>query len=117
VVWAVAKGSLRNKAILVPGRIVGQRFRTLGGVAPADDRGYVSVFSKAWESWSTSPLMPAGPLPDPNADLTQLERDKIKGAVRTDFVLSAEIIAITLGAVVDTSMPARIGVLVGIALS
>jgi predicted DNA repair protein MutK len=45
----------------------------------------------------------------------QLERDKVKGAVRTDFVLSAEIIAITLGAVVDTSMPARIGVLVGIA--
>jgi predicted DNA repair protein MutK len=46
----------------------------------------------------------------------QLERDKVKGAVRTDFVLSAEIIAITLGAVADTSMPARVGVLVGIAL-
>jgi hypothetical protein len=59
---------------------------------------------------------PRRTLPDPNADLVELERDTIKGAVRTDFVLSAEIIAITLGAVVDTSMPSRIGVLVAIAL-
>ncbi|MGE0800320.1 MAG: DUF808 domain-containing protein [Lautropia sp.] len=43
------------------------------------------------------------------------EKDKIKGAVRTDFILSAEIIAITLGTVATAALPTRIAVLVGIA--
>jgi predicted DNA repair protein MutK len=55
-------------------------------------------------------------LTDPSVDVMQLERDKVKGAVRTDFVLSAEIIAITLGAVAEATLGVRIGVLIGIAL-
>jgi predicted DNA repair protein MutK len=55
-------------------------------------------------------------LVDPNADLIAIERDKIKGAVRTDFVLSAEIIAITLGTVAEAAFATRVAVLVGVAL-
>ena len=45
-----------------------------------------------------------------------LEKDKIKGAIRTDFILSAEIIVITLGTVADAALETRIAVLVGIGL-
>ena len=55
-------------------------------------------------------------LEDPNADLAAMEKDKIKGAVRTDFILSAEIIAITLGAVAQADFWTQLAVLVGIAL-
>ncbi len=55
-------------------------------------------------------------LTDPSVDLVALERDKIKGAIRTDFILSAEIIVITLGTVAAASLSTRIGVLVGISL-
>jgi predicted DNA repair protein MutK len=55
-------------------------------------------------------------LAEPAVDLVALEKDKIKGAIRTDFVLSAEIIAITLGAVAARPLPTRIGVLVGMSL-
>jgi predicted DNA repair protein MutK len=54
--------------------------------------------------------------PPPPIDPVALEKDKIKGAIRTDFVLSAEIIAITLGTVADASFPTRVAVLVGIAI-
>lgn len=55
-------------------------------------------------------------LTDPGMDPVQIERDKVKGAIRTDFVLSAEIIAITLAAVAAATLTTRIGVLVTIAL-
>jgi predicted DNA repair protein MutK len=55
-------------------------------------------------------------LADPKVDLCQVEKDKIKGAVRTDFILSAEIIAITLGTVASSALAVQIGVLVGIAV-
>jgi uncharacterized protein len=55
-------------------------------------------------------------LSDPALDPVALEKDKIKGAIRTDFVLSAEIIAITLGTVADAAFGTRVVVLVGIAL-
>jgi predicted DNA repair protein MutK len=55
-------------------------------------------------------------LTHPEVDLLALERDKVKGAVRTDFVLSAEIIAITLGAVAGASFTTQVAVLVGISL-
>jgi predicted DNA repair protein MutK len=55
-------------------------------------------------------------LADPNVDLAALERDKIKGAVRTDFVLSAEIIVIALGTVAQQPLATQVAVLVGIAL-
>ena len=53
---------------------------------------------------------------DPNVDLAQMEKDKVKGAVRTDFILSAEIIAITLGTVAGQDFWTQLTVLVGIAL-
>jgi uncharacterized protein len=126
VVWAVAKGSLRNKAILVPGALL------LSALAP----------------WAITPLMIVGGLflcfegaekvvhklrhsevedashreelaravVDPTVDLVALEKDKIKGAIRTDFILSAEIIVITLGTVATAALVTRVAVLVGIAV-
>jgi hypothetical protein len=55
-------------------------------------------------------------LSDPGVDLMALERDKVKGAIRTDFVLSAEIIAITLGTVQNQGWTTQLTVLSGIAL-
>ena len=115
VVWAVAKGSLRNKAILVPGALLISAFAPWA-VSPLLMIGGMFLCFEGMEKLVHKSPHASRTLPDPNADLMQLERDKVKGAVRTDFVLSAEIIAITLGAVADTSMPARVGVLVSIAL-
>lgn len=107
VVWAVFKGSLVNKAILVPAALV------ISAVAP----------------WAITPLLMLGGLflcfegaekvlhsflhgkeddqahhedlvkavSDQQVDLVAYEKDKVKGAIRTDFILSAEIIVITLG--------------------
>ena len=82
--------------------------------------------TKAPKSWCTSSCTPESDdahraklsraLTDPSVDLVALERDKIKGAIRTDFILSAEIIVITLGTVAAASLGTRIGVLVGISL-
>ena len=54
---------------------------------------------------------------NPTVDLVAFEKDKIKGAVRTDFILSAEIIAITLGTVAGAPFVQQVTVLVGIALA
>ena len=53
---------------------------------------------------------------DPSVDLTAFERDKIKGAIRTDFILSAEIIVISLGTVAEEVFPVQVGVLAVIAV-
>jgi predicted DNA repair protein MutK len=55
-------------------------------------------------------------LADPQVDLAALEKDKVKGAIRTDFVLSAEIIAITLGTVQSSDWMTQLSVLSGIAV-
>ena len=126
VVWAVAKGSLINKAILVPAALlisavapwamlpllmVGGLYLCFEGFekvahkllhAPAEDEVHRQALAQA--------------LADPAVDLRQLEKDKIKGAVRTDFILSAEIIVIALGTVATVPLGTRIAVLVGIAI-
>lgn len=126
VVWAVAKGSMLNKVILVPSALL------LSAVAP----------------WSITPLLMAGglflcfegfekvahkllhrpqdvaaahdklvqALSDESVDLVALEKDKIKGAVRTDFILSTEIIVITLGTVADSPFVTQLSVLAGVAV-
>jgi len=126
VVWAVAKGSFINKAILVPAALA------ISALAP----------------WAVTPLLMAGglflcfegveklahkflhdakedeahreelanALADPSVDLAALEKSKIKGAVRTDFVLSAEIIVIALGIVAQAPFMTRVSVLVLIAV-
>ena len=126
VVWAVAKGSLVNKAILVPAALA------ISALAP----------------WAVTPLLMAGgaflcyegaekllhafrrdaaadearraerrqALADPAVDMARLERERIKGAVRTDFILSAEIIAITLGTVAGSALASQVSVLTAVAL-
>jgi predicted DNA repair protein MutK len=125
VVWAVCKGSLINKAILVPAALA------IG----------------TWLPWLVTPLLMIGgaflcfegceklahkflhkeehaaevskherAVADPAIDVVAVEKDKIKGAVRTDFILSAEIIAITLGTVQGQTFVTQLSVLVGIAL-
>ena len=126
VVWAVAKGSLLNKAIIVP----------------------LSLALAAWQPWLVTMLLMIGgaylcfegfekvahkflhkkeedeqhhielvnAVENETVDMVQYEKDKIKGAVRTDFILSAEIIVITLGVVQDRPFMQQLGVLVGISL-
>ncbi|MCC6250228.1 MAG: DUF808 domain-containing protein [Rubrivivax sp.] len=125
VVWAVARGSLVNKMILVPAALaisafapwlvtpllmVGGAFLCFEGV---EKLAHKLLHSRAEDEAHEAELMRA--VEDPRIDLVAIERDKIKGAVRTDFVLSAEIIAITLGTVATEPMGLRIGVLTTIA--
>jgi len=126
VVWAVAKGSLLNKVILVP----------------------LALLISAFIPWAITPLLMVGGAflcfegaekilhslesrknkgkESPEArqqrlealaaqDPVTFERDKIKGAIRTDFILSAEIVAITLGIVADAPLLNQVLVLSGIA--
>ena len=120
VVWAVAKGSLLNKAILVPAALV------LSAVAPwavtpllVLGGAYLCYegFEKVAHRWLHAAAERAADhatrmaaVADPSADLVARERERIRGAVRTDFVLSAEIVAITLGAVAGASFAVRAGV-------
>ena len=126
VVWAVAKGSLVNKAILVPVALAVsavapwaiQPLLMLGG-AYLSFEGFEKLaprflHSKAADAGDHAALRRA--LQDPAVDFATLERDKIKGAVRTDFVLSAEIIVITLGIVAGAPLLNQVTVLAGIAL-
>jgi len=126
VVWAVAKGSFKNKLILVPAAIL------ITAVAP----------------WAITPLLMVGgaylcfegfeklahkflhgqadseaahveqlqALSDPAVDLVALEQEKIRGAIRTDFILSAEIVVIALGTVQHAAFATQVAVIAGIAV-
>ena len=126
VVWAVAKGSFVNKAILVPAALaisaiapwavtpllmVGGAFLCYEGVEKLAHR---FLHSKAEDDTHDAALAQA--LDNPVVDVVALEKDKVKGAVRTDFILSAEIIVITLGTVADKPLTEQVAVLVGIAI-
>jgi predicted DNA repair protein MutK len=126
VVWAVAKGSLVNKAILVPAALaisalapwavlpllmIGGAFLCFEGFEKLAHR---FLHSPAEDAAHHAALVQG--VSDPAVDLVALEKQKIKGAVRTDFILSAEIIVITLGTVAAVSFTTRVAVLVGIAL-
>ena len=124
VVWAVAKGSFVNKLILVPAAllisallpvaimplmIVGGLFLCFEGVEklahkllPHDDEPAPHALLKA--------------VADPAVDLVAFEREKVKGAVRTDFVLSAEIVVITLGTMATAPLAQQVVVLSAIAI-
>lgn len=109
VVWAVAKGSARNKLILVPAALAISWFipwlitplLMLGGLYLCFE-GFEKVAHKflhgAAETEADKASLKAA-LHDPNCSMVDFERQKIQGAIRTDFVLSAEIIVITLGTV------------------
>lgn len=125
VVWAVARGSLLNKAILVPLALLLSVFAPWA-VTPLLMAGGAYLCYEGVEKLAHKWLHAGGDaaheaelarmLTDPGMDPVQIERDKVKGAIRTDFVLSAEIIAITLAAVAAATLTTRIGVLVTIAL-
>lgn len=126
VVWAVGKGSLLNKAILVPLALLLSvllpwailPLLMLGGAFLCFE-GFEKVahhwlHSRSEDEAHDSALLQA--LADPNVDLQALERDKIKGAIRTDFILSAEIIVIALGTVQGQSLLTQFFVLAGVAV-
>ena len=119
VVWGVAKGSFVNKVILVP----------------------LALLISAFIPWAITPLLMLGgaflcfegvekvlhSLEDPERrqqrlaalaerDPLAFESDKVKGAIRTDFILSAEIVAITLGIVAEAPLLNQILILSGIAI-
>ena len=126
VVWAVAKGSMLNKAILVPVALAISAFAPwavtpllmVGGAFLCyegfEKLAHQFLHSRAQDKARHEALVTA--LADPSVDLVQVEKDKIKGAVRTDFILSAEIIAITLGTVQDSTFATQVMVLSGIAI-
>ena len=125
VVWAVAKGSLLNKAILVPAAVAISFFASwlvtpllmLGGAFLCYEGAEKLVhrfLHKAEHDQHKKDLKEA--LKNPQVDLKQVEKDKIKGAIRTDFILSAEIIAITLGTVTQQPIGMQFAVLSVVAL-
>jgi predicted DNA repair protein MutK len=125
VVWAVFKGSMLNKAILVPAALLLSVIAPWV-ITPVLMAGGLFLCYEGFEKLSHKYLHPrdvderereiAAALADPDRDLAELERNKVKGAIRTDFVLSAEIVAITLGIVAAAPLPTRIMVLAGIAV-
>ena len=125
VVWAVARGSFKNKLILVPAALaisalapwaitpllmLGGAFLCYEGVEKLAHKFLHRADAEAHETALAQALA------DPAVDLVALERDKIKGAVRTDFILSAEIIVITLGTVAGAAFGTQVAVLAGIAM-
>ncbi|MDO5623405.1 MAG: DUF808 domain-containing protein [Pseudomonadota bacterium] len=126
VVWAVAVGSLRNKAILVPAALAISAFMPwlvtpllmVGGAFLAYE-GFEKVAHKLLQPGHARDAHDAelqAALARPDIDLVAMEKDKIRGAVRTDFILSAEIIAITLGTVAGQDFWTQLWVLAGISL-
>jgi predicted DNA repair protein MutK len=127
VVWAVCKGSFLNKAILVPAALLISAFAPWA-VTPLLMVGGAFLCFEGFEKLAHKFLHPpaadaahhaalVNALADPAVDLVALEQEKIKGAVRTDFILSAEIIAITLGTVQASPLGTQVAVLSGIAIA
>jgi len=126
VVLAVAKGSLRNKLILVPSALAISAFAPwavtpllmLGGAylcyEGVEKLAHKFLHSKDEDQSHHLHLVEA--LANPAVDMVAFEKDKIQGAVRTDFILSAEIIVITLGTVATATFGMQVVVLSGIAL-
>lgn len=125
VVWAVAKGSLVNKAILVPAAltlnalapkavipllIFGGVYLCFEGVEKLAHKYLHSEDEKAHDDALVTALV------DEKVDMVAFEKDRVRGAIRTDFILSAEIIVITLGLVADSPFWTELAVLVSISL-
>ncbi len=135
VVWAVAKGSMVNKAILVPAALgiaaleawlhgsgynvplitpllmVGGAFLCFEGV---EKLAHKLLHKPQEEAQHHAELVQA--VSDESVDMLAFEKDKIKGAIRTDFILSAEIIVISLGTVATQPFMKQLAVLVAIAM-
>ena len=127
VVWAVARGSAINKAILVPAGLVISALMPwavtpllmIGGAFLCYE-GFEKIAHKLFHSKAEDEAHEAElthALTDSSADLMAIEKDKIKGAVRTDFILSAEIIVITLGTVANATFVTQVLVLTCLAVA
>ncbi len=126
VVWAVAKGSFRNKFILVPAALfisfiapwLITPLLMMGGLFLCYE-GFEKLahpFLHSKEDTEAEHQDRLAHLSDPAVDPVAFEKNKIKGAIRTDFILSAEIIVITLGIVAEASIGVRIAVVSTIAM-
>ena len=126
VIWAVAKGSALNKVILVPAALlisalapwavlplmmVGGLYLCYEGVEKLAHR-----FLHDPKEDASHHAQLASAAADPRVDMVAFEKAKIRGAIRTDFVLSAEIIVITLGTVAAATLGRQFAVLVGISV-
>jgi uncharacterized protein len=127
IVWAVAKGSLLNKAILVPLALAVSALAPwavlpllmVGGAwlayEAAEKLAHPLLHGRAEDEAQHLALQRAAEAG--SADLAVQEREKIRGAIRTDFVLSAEIIVIALGTVAGADFPTRVAVMAIIAVA
>ena len=124
VVWAVARGSALNKLILVPAALAISTFIPWAVVPLLMSGGAFLCyegFHKIAHRWLHPPDDDQShhdehvrALADQAVDMVAFERDKIRGAIRTDFILSAEIIVISLGTVAGAGFTRQLGVLVAI---
>jgi len=127
VVWAVAWGSFINKLILVPSALLISAFLPwavtpllmLGGAFLCFEgvEKLAHKFLPHGESVEGNHAARAEALQNASVDMVAFERDKIKGAVRTDFILSAEIIVISLDAVANADFTRQVMVLSIIAVA
>ncbi len=118
LVWAVAKGSAVNKLILVPAALA------ISVVAPAAVTpllmlGGAYLCYEGFEKIAHKLLNPHEPAHSPIAlpdgvDLLAFEKEKVRGAVRTDFILSAEIVVISLGTVAAAPFAHKVAVMIAI---
>lgn len=126
VVWAVAVGSLKNKAILVPAALAISALAPwlitpllmLGGLYLCFEgvEKLAHKFLHSAEEDASEHARQLAAVADEQVDLVAMEKDKIQGAIRTDFVLSAEIIVIALGTVADKDFATQCTVLAGVAV-
>ena len=126
VVWAVAKGSMLNKAILVPLALLISAFAPwlitplmMVGGAFLCFEGFEKVAHKLLhkkEEDEQHHIELVNAVEDETVDMVQFEKDKVKGAIRTDFILSAEIIVLSLGSAAAASFSTQVMVLIAIAI-
>lgn len=125
VVWAVFKGSAKNKCILVPAALLLAAFADFL-ITPLLMIGGCYLCYEGFEKIAAKMLHPGEKeheaeevlkaLHDPSRDLVEFEQQKIKGAIRTDFVLSMEIIVIAMGTVREAAYSTQVGTVIAIAV-
>ncbi|WP_223510299.1 DUF808 domain-containing protein [Rahnella sp. GSA61A] len=124
IVWAVAKGSMINKAILVPLALLISAFipwaitplLMIGGAYLCYE-GFEKIAHKLMPGGHHEEEKPAAAEIKNETEAKTHEKDKVKGAVRTDFILSAEIIVISLGIVSSAPFLNQVTVMVLIAVA
>lgn len=124
VVWGVAKGSLKNKVILVPAALGLSAFAPwsitpilmLGGAYLCYE-GFEKIAHPFLHHEDNEEQKLVEAFHNPDVDLEAFEKEKIKGAIRTDFILSAEIIVIALGTVADKDIMTQTLVVSSVAIA